>query len=86
MTDPKISFEKFEKRQTIRAVVVFAGGGIAIALLRDWVTQLAIAWGNGALLVAILVWAPASYWAVSRMRHKDETIPAYKRRVRYPQE
>jgi hypothetical protein len=80
-------FERFEQRLLIRALAVFFGGGLALALGWQWLRAAPLPGSraaNAAIgLLAIGVWLLASLAAVRRLRTKHETSAAYKRRVGY---
>lgn len=78
MNDSPTAFERFERRLFGRALLVFVGGGLALACLQAWLFQ------SPALgLLAVAGWLLASGVAASRLRQRHETAAAYKARIGY---
>jgi hypothetical protein len=78
MKDALTAFERFERRVFWRALLIFVGGGIGLALLRSWLFQLP--WLGLALMVC---WLAASWFAAAKLRQRHEAVAAYKARVGY---
>ena len=78
MNDSPTAFERFERRIFWRALLIFVGGGIGLALLRSWLVQWA--WLG---LILMVCWLAASWYAASKLRQRHEAVAAYKARVGY---
>lgn len=78
MNDSSTAFERFERRVAWRALLIFVGGGLGLALVRSWLFQ----WpGLGLILLA--GWLAASWYAATQLRQRHEAVAAYKARVGY---
>jgi len=75
---PKPSFEKFEQKLFLQALGIFIFGGIIVAILY----RLTQNQSPFILLISIAVWLALSFIASSRLRRKDETVSAYKKRIK----
>ena len=78
MKDAPTAFERFERRIFWRALLIFVGGGVGLALVRSWLFQ----WPGLGLAFGVC-WLAASWYAVSRLRQRSEAVAAYKARVGY---
>ncbi|MBL8099749.1 MAG: hypothetical protein JNK81_11240 [Anaerolineales bacterium] len=76
---PKPSFEQYEQKLFLQAVGILIFGGIIVAILY----RLTQNQSPFVLLISIAVWLTLSFIASSRLRRKDETVIAYKKRIKY---
>jgi len=75
-------FERFERKILLRSLGVIILGGVVVFIIRV-VTQNT---NSLVLVLAIAVWLILSFIASSRLRRRDETVPAYKKRIKYIEE
>jgi hypothetical protein len=80
---PADVFEKFEQRLFIRAIAVVATGGLLVFAVWRFAALGSTAIKTAIILLAVIIWLGASFFAARKLRGKNETAAAYKRRIRY---
>jgi hypothetical protein len=77
------SFEKFEQRLFVRAIAtVFCGGALVYAVWR-FVDLESKNMKAALLLSALAIWLGAVFYTVRKLRGRQESAAAYKRRIKY---
>lgn len=75
------AFETFEKKLFLKAIGLFLGGGVGLALSWNWFASAPVL-----MLFALAGWLGTSWWAMSRLRRRLEPASAYKRRIGFAEQ